>query len=382
MPLQSSFFGSEVGHGGSGWLGGLVKHRSGGDYTLVFPGFISIFPAPQPLPSAMTTPWTSLPTAPAVLTADPSRTTAVMPLPGLAILALSGPDSMKFLQGQTTTDFRDVEQGRVLPGAVCSLKGRVLFSFTAIPDGENVLLVLPDDQLDAALIHLKKYAAFSKTQLTDARGKTALAGIEGTVAEKKVAALFGNAPAAGRCVKNAAGAWAARVGTTPRFLLGLPAETLADTWHRLQQDAVVADAQAWRAADIRDGIASVFAASRDLFQPQELNYPAIGGVSYNKGCYTGQEVVARLHFRGKLKQRLYRLAASATEVPATGQAIHAGPAHAGDVVMAAMAGENRVELLGIVKNAVVAAGGLTLGETGSSLEVLDLPYSLPPEKEE
>jgi hypothetical protein len=338
----------------------------------------------------MINPWTSLltPDLAEVLPAKPDSAnpadtgaaTVLIPLPALAVIGLTGPESIKFLQGQTTTDFREVEKGRVLPGAVCSLKGRVLFSFIAIPDGENILLVLPENQIEDALAHLKKYAVFSRTRLDHAG--MALAGISGAGAEERVKSLVGDVPAQGRVIKAADGKWVARTGAEPRYLLGLPAETLAAEWPALQQNTTLASENLWWAADIRDGLATVFAGSRDLFQPQELNYPALEGVSYNKGCYTGQEVVARLYFRGKLKQRLYRLEASDTALPAIGSKIVAEGKSVGEVVIAARGSAGKTELLAVVKNQAVHAGTLSLEASGSRLSVLALPYELAADKEE
>lgn len=328
----------------------------------------------------MSSPWTSLLDSPPAQNVDVARDTALIPLPSLGVITLTGPDSMKFLQGQTTTDFREVEKGRPLPGAICSLKGRVLFSFIALPDGENVALVLPADQIEAALAHLRKYAVFSKTQLEDASARIAVLGVAGTDSEHVLQQLGEEAPQ-GTGFRNTSGHWLARLFTDDRCLVLLPQESLAEKWPALSQSLVIADENAWWAADIRAGFATVFAATRDLFQPQELNYHALDAVSYDKGCYTGQEVVARLYFRGKLKQRLYRLEA---EQPVENQshAIFAEGAHVGAVVMSATEHDGKVVLLAIVRNAAARAGGLILGESGPSLKVMELPYELPAEKEE
>jgi folate-binding protein YgfZ len=326
--------------------------------------------------SDMNTPWYQYAFAPAA-SIDLTACTAVLPLPGLAVLGLDGPESMKFLQGQTTADFRKAEEGQVLPGAICSLKGRVLFSFVAIPDGGNVQLVMPADQIDAALTHLKKYAVFSKTQLADARAGHALLGVAGPGADALVQQLAGTVPAADRASHGNDGSWAIRRGHA-RFLVALPAATLATQWPALSAQAVVATEELWWAEEIRAGQATVSAATRDHFQPQELNFHATGAVSYDKGCYTGQEVVARLYFRGRLKQRLYHLRSQA---PADGQAIFAAGHHVGDVVMQASDG-NVLELLAVVKNEAVRGGGLTLGENGPPLSLQALPYALPADKEE
>lgn len=306
---------------------------------------------------------------------------ALMPLTSLGVISLTGPDSMKFLQGQTTTDFREVENGRVLPGAVCSLKGRVLFSFIAVPDGENVALVLPRDQIEDALAHLKKYAVFSKTQLNDASDRLALLGVAGPEATSVLRQLGLDIPVAGRMSRSDAGILAARLFEEDRFLLLLPLDHLARYWPQLQvPDSLLAE-KAWWAADIRAGFVTVFAAARDRFQPQELNYQALDAVSYNKGCYTGQEIVARLYFRGKLKQRLYRLEGPASNANQVRE-IYAGDTPVGEVVMSTFAGTDHAAFLAVIKNAAVQAGELTLGENGSPLVVKELPYSLPADKEE
>ncbi|HET8731633.1 MAG TPA: hypothetical protein VFM34_11075 [Moraxellaceae bacterium] len=320
----------------------------------------------------MTTPWTAL-TLPR--SATPEAT--LLPLPGLTVLSLAGPDSVKFLQGQTTTDFRDVAQGHVLPGAICSLKGRVLFSFIAVPRGEDVDLVLPADQVEAALAHLGKYAVFSKTRLEDASQRLALLGLTGVRSMEALDRLGLAAPTAGSVSVRDDGAWATPIVGKERYLVALPADSLTAAWSTLTSEFTGGIESQWWAADIAAGFATVFASSRDQFQPQELNYPSLGAVSYNKGCYTGQEVVARLYFRGKLKQRLYRLdAAMAGEGP-----VMTGDAAVGDVVMTAPDGE-RIAMLAVVKNAAVKAGGLRWGASGPDLAVKDLPYDLPSDKEE
>lgn len=303
----------------------------------------------------------------------------LIPLPSLGVLSLAGPESAKFLQGQATTDFREVEKGRVLPGAICSLKGRVLFSFIASPKLTDIDLVIPNDQLTDALTHLKKYAIFSKTQLSDAREQRALLGIQGTQATAAVQALFTSIPEIGTTAHDEQGRWVARLAEH-RFLVSLPAATIQDDWQLLHAKGQHSAESAWWLEEVTAGRATIFAESRDVFQPQELNYPAIEGVSYNKGCYTGQEIVARLYFRGKLKQRLYRASLNASEPIGEERGIYAGDTHVGDVVIFAQH-NGRAELLAIIKNKAVTEA-LTLGISGHALTIQTLPYELPAEKEE
>lgn len=322
--------------------------------------------------------WSALPTPLSADLAPADVPLVIMPLSGLACLQVSGPDSYKFLQGQCTTDFREVEQGKVLPGAICSLKGRALFTFLAVPSTGAVYLLLPQDQLADAYTHLKKYSIFSKVTLT-ADSEAPLLGVMGTDSSSALNKLLNAVPAAGQS-STSEGIVTATL-TNDRYLLVLPAaQTETAATKLLAMQALVAPETTWHLADIRAGLAHVRAANRDQFQPQELNYPALSGVSYTKGCYTGQEVVARLHFRGKLKQRLYRLSADARASAET--RIYAGEDHVGDVVNMAISEDNRIELLAVVKNAAIRNGALTLGEQGPVLHVQDLPYSLDADKEE
>jgi folate-binding protein YgfZ len=348
----------------------------------------------------MTTLWNTFPIKPAFMR-DTATQTVFIPLPSVGLLGFTGPESMKFLQGQTTTDFREVAMGRVMRGSVCSLKGRVLYSYIAIPNGDDVQLLLPDDQLESAFIHLKKYAVFSKTQLHDQRATHALMGVLGPEAEQEVAHLFGAAPAPDQVIHSVDGRWVCRMGQESRFLLVFPAEALMIHWNDLSTRCI-AEESVWWLAEIHAGQATIFAATRDIFQPQELNFHATGAVSYQKGCYVGQEVVARLYFRGKLKQRLYRLAGNAQDA-LPGSAIFSEGQVVGHEVMSCT--QNGVlEMLAVVKNAAMQMhrvshdenspapplavspsalwrSRLSYGENGPTLTDLPLPYALPADEE-
>jgi folate-binding protein YgfZ len=123
--------------------------------------------------------------------------------------------------------------------------------------------------------------------------------------------------------------------------------------------------------------------TRELFIPQMLNLQAVGGVSFKKGCYTGQEIVARMQYLGKLKRRLYRLSLDAADLPEPGTQLFA-PSHnssIGEVVLAAKAGQN-IELLAVLQAEAAEAGDLHLGTLeGPALHLLDLPYELDRDRE-
>ncbi|HEX5276608.1 MAG TPA: hypothetical protein VFW42_02950 [Fluviicoccus sp.] len=314
----------------------------------------------------MSTPWSAL-SVNATSAADAA--VLLVPLPSDAVLTVTGPDSTKFLQGQTTTDFREVTADTSRPGCYCNLKGRAVLSFRAMLWRDSVQLVMDAGLLATAKTTLQKYIVFSKAQLGSPA--TAALGVVGENAADFIRAQFGNCPENADGVLDAGAVLITRLPGQGRFLLLIEETALPEVWKKLSGAAAVGGLADWRLAQVRAGEAQVLTAGSEQFQPQELNYPSLNGVSYNKGCYTGQEIVARLYFRGKLKQWTHRFAVAAETAPEPNTPLlNAEGQTAGHVVLAAQAGGNQVEMLAIARHDRLE--GLFL--EGRPLTVLDLPY--------
>lgn len=316
----------------------------------------------------MSTPWSAL-----SVNAIAASGGAVMlvPLPSDAVLTVTGPDSAKFLQGQTTTDFREVTTTTSRLGCYCNLKGRAVLSFRAMLWRDSVQLVVDAGLLTTAKATLQKYIVFSKAQL--ATPATAVLGVLGERAEDFIREQFGNCPESGDSVLDTGAVLVTRLPGQGRFLLLVEEAALPEVWTQLSSSAAVGSLEDWRLAQVRAGEPQVLVTGSEQFQPQELNYPALNGVSYNKGCYTGQEIVARLYFRGKLKQWAHRFTVSAETAPEPNTPLlNAEGQTAGHVVLAAKAGETRVEMLAIARHDRLE--GLLLA--GQPLTVLDLPFAV------
>ncbi|PXC09085.1 folate-binding protein YgfZ, partial [Pseudomonas aeruginosa] len=166
--------------------------------------------------------------------------------------------------------------------------------------------------------------------------------------------------------------------------LWVPAQRAEAVLATLREHSREAPLDDWLLGQVRAGIGQVFGATRELFIPQMINLQAVGGVSFKKGCYTGQEIVARMQYLGRLKRRLYRLALDADEVPAPGTGLFS-PVHStsvGEVVLAARTPENSVELLAVLQDDAVADGRISLGSAeGAPLVLLNLPYTLDSDRE-
>ena len=316
----------------------------------------------------MSSVWESLSTT----VATTSTNTTIIPLANESVLTVQGADALKFLQGQSSSDFTQVHDTSSRLGCLCNLKGRAILSFRAVNwQKETFHLVMDAPLVATAKTLLQKYIVFSKAQLSTP--DLAAFGVMGEGATTLISQLFGNCPTAIDDVISNEQASVIRLHGVQRFLVLAQPETLTTLWPKLIQQAAIGDLNTWRLAQIAAGEAQVLASTSELFQPQELNFQSLNGVSYNKGCYTGQEIIARLYFRGKLKQFIHRFQASSTDLPALNAAIVDATEHTqGHVVLTAKRDDNTVEMLAIARRGHL--DNLHLAETKQALTLLDLPY--------
>lgn len=297
------------------------------------------------------------------------------PLSHEGVLAVRGADAAKFLQGQLTCNLNYLSDTQASLGARCTQKGRMQSSFRILLQGDGVLLAMASELLEPQLADLKKYAVFSKSKLTDESAAWVRFGLSN--ADQALASLGLELPAETDSVARSDTLIAIRV-SPGRSELWVPVEQAEAVRAQLATQLQPADLNQWLLGQIRAGIGQVMPQTRELFIPQMLNLQAVGGVSFKKGCYTGQEIVARMQYLGKLKRRLYRLSLDATELPEPGTPLFA-PSHnsaIGEVVIAAKA-DQCVELLAVLQAEAADSGDVHLGALeGPGLHLLDLPYSL------
>ncbi|MFI8559867.1 YgfZ/GcvT domain-containing protein [Pseudomonas putida] len=304
------------------------------------------------------------------------------PLSHEGILAVRGSDAGKFLQGQLTCNINYLSLDHASLGARCMVKGRMQSSFRILPEGNGYLLAMASELLDAQMADLKKYAVFSKATLTDESAAWTRFGLQGGQAALQAlqVPLPADAPA-GTTVRNAG---LIAVAVSPgRVELWVPAEQAGSVGDTLAASMAEASLNDWLLGQIRAGIGQVTGPTRELFIPQMINLQALDGVSFKKGCYTGQEIVARMQYLGKLKRRQYRLALEQQEVPLAGTEIFS-PTHGssvGEVVLAASTGHG-CELLAVLSAEAVADDNLHLASLGGPrLTLLNLPYELDRDQE-
>jgi len=295
----------------------------------------------------------------------------------LAALRVSGADAATFLQGQLTSDVDALEPGSLHLSAWCSPKGRVLANFMLRRiDADGFELLLPRLLLESVQRRLTMFVLRSKVAIHDASDATIRIGIGGPAAAQCIAAAIGIAPALHRSTAIEGGAMAGLPGS--RFIAFLEPLHAASLWHRLGA-VCAAGFPCWRWLTIRAGVPMILPSTQDRFIPQMINLDALGAVSFQKGCYTGQEIVARTQYLGRLKERL--ALAHGNTVAEPGERLYApsfGDQPCGTVLNAGAAPGGGADLLLVAQIAAIAAGELRTGsQDGAALTLLPLPYAAP-----
>ena len=291
------------------------------------------------------------------------------------ILAVRGVDASKFLQGQLTCNLNYLNEDTSSLGARCTQKGRMQSSFRILLQGTDCLLAMARELIEPQLLDLRKYAVFSKSKLTDESdawvrfglqdGDAALVSLGLDLAQDTDSVARANELVAIRVSPGRAELWA-------------PADQADALKLRLSEQLPESSLNDWLLGQIRAGVGQVFETTREEFIPQMINLQAVGGVSFKKGCYTGQEIVARMQYLGKLKRRLYRLSAEGSDVPAPGTPLFSpvNASSAGNVVIAAQSGQG-IELLAVLQADAAEGGQVHLGaQDGPALQLCELPYTL------
>lgn len=295
----------------------------------------------------------------------------VLTLSRFGLLTFTGPDARAFLQGQLSCDVEGLAPDAVTPGSYNTPKGRMLATFLLWADADEYRMLLPQALCESVRKRLAMYILRSKVKAEDLTAAHRLYGLLAGDPAEVCAPLGLAAPAQPYHVATAAGHTAVRLDAD-RVLLVAPADS--------RIAATSPNDDAWTLADIRNGLPWVLPETQEQFVPQTANLDLIGGVSFSKGCYPGQEIVARMHYLGKLKERMLRAHVDAAP-PAPGTRLYSrafGAQAAGMVVNAAPAPEGGSELLAVAQRAAETAGDLALATPeGPRLHPLPLPYPVP-----
>ncbi len=275
------------------------------------------------------------------------------PLPNYQLIAVTGDKAATFLQGQITCDVRDINPTQTRRGAHCSPKGRVLFTFRVLEFQTRLYLLVPTVMTDTLLTQLKKYAVFSQVTLKVDEALKVM-GCVGTDISDTLVELFGDVPIDADQAIDKNDGLLIRVqneNTAPRFEVIATTNAMMQLQQTLQKKHAEKTAEQWQRSEINAAIPTIYPQTANLFTPQMLNYPALNGVSFKKGCYTGQEVIARTHYLGKAKRHLHRLSMTSTTPLVPGDALtNEKQEVVGIIIDAALQEADEYQLLAVVQD--------------------------------
>lgn len=302
--------------------------------------------------------------------------TYLMPL-NQGLIEIKGPDSVKFLQGQVTCDVRELAEKTTRLGAQCNIKGRMLLCFRALQsDSERILLRVHSGLVANGLTSLGKYIVFSKAKLADLSQSYCYFGLAGTQAAKLLEDTFAVSLAQDNDWQAAGEHLIIRIAEN-RYECWIAVHEAETIWHQLSAKATPTSQSLWNLLNIQAGIGDITPETFEAFTPQAINFQLVNGINFRKGCYTGQEIVARLHYRGTLKRHMYRFGfEGAQELPLPGAELkNAEGKTVGEVILAAYTNGVDGELLASVVDDERVA--IYLANNPQKLSLLALPYAIP-----
>lgn len=266
----------------------------------------------------------------------------------LGILEVSGDDAVTFLQGQVTNDVKLLAGNNSQYAGYCSPKGRLLALFLAFAHQDHLHLQLPASLVEPIMKRLKMYVMRSKVNIVDKSADILCFGLAGEGAEAAVKAFFNVAPESPHHLITLESATLLRLaGDFPRFEIFTNRTHAEHIWNALAANSIKVGKPAWDYLEIQAGIPEIVPATQEAFVPQMINLDALDGINFKKGCYTGQEIVARTHYLGKVKRRTQLAHIASEQAPQAGDNIQLSGADEaiGQIVRAAPAPNGGFDVL-------------------------------------
>lgn len=309
--------------------------------------------------------------------------TCLCELSPLGLIGANGEDAQKFLHSQFTNDLNQVTPSVSQLSSYCTPKGRMLSIFRIYQDDDGYRLILPLGVIEVTIGKLNMFKLMSKVAISDESDQRVVFGIAGPAVESALGDLDVTAPAEVNGCTHGKGVTLIRLSTgeRARILLVANVDSAVALWGRLSARLPVATSDLWDLHDIHDGIPQVTADNSEAFTPQMTNLELIGGISFKKGCYPGQEVVARTHYLGKPNRRMYRIHVAGEDAPpppGTNIFSHEDANQpVGKIVIAQKAPAGDSSALAVLRTTKADDENLRLGDvTGPKISTKPLPYSL------
>ena len=307
----------------------------------------------------------------------------------LGLLEISGADAVTFLQGQVTNDVNLLTGTNAHYSAYCNPKGRMLALFLAFAHHNNQLgnhlhLQFNRELLEPIMKRLKMYVMRSKVEIKDVSDSIIKFGINGPEAASMLEAVFNKVPMFSKIptedyelvsLDNGAILKLPSYNDDARFEIFTDAVNAPLIWDALKNNCKVVEKPHWDWLEIQAGIPDIELKTQEQFVPQMLNLDILGAINFKKGCYTGQEIVARTHYLGTVKRRTYLTEINAEASPTAGdKVLDAAKNEVGQIVRVAPNATSGFDALIELRIEAIEAGGLTCNE--AAITVKNLPYAV------
>ena len=313
---------------------------------------------------------------------DTPSATVMTDLSHHSLIRFSGEDAKTFLQSQLTCDIQEINPHKAQYGSYCTPKGRILATFLLWQQGEDFLMQLPASLAAAIQKRLAMYVLRAKVKITDASDDLIRIGIASPDAFALIANITGSPSSSIQSLQVTHDKEISFLYLSQqRIELITTLENAPELWNRLSQHAKTAGAGCWDWLTIASGIPVILPETQEMFLPQMINLDAIGGVSFKKGCYPGQEIVARTQYLGKLKRRMFLAHISTAQTITAGDALYSNDMEdqsSGNIVNAALSPHGGFDVLAVIQQSSVETCRIHWQSLqGPALEIKSLPYPLP-----
>jgi folate-binding protein YgfZ len=315
--------------------------------------------------------------ASAELKSTGSNTLIMANLSHFGIIHFSGEDASEFLQGQLSCDVTKIDHYTAQYGSCCTPKGRMLASFLVWKNSSGYFMQLPISLLITLEKRLSMYVMRAKVKLNNDSDKYVRIGVAGSLASEVVEKIFGVSPDPFLGVINCENESVICL-SQDRFEIVTTQEHAPKIWENLKKYAMPVGRSCWDWLEVKEGIPVITPATQEQFVPQMTNLEAIGGISFQKGCYPGQEIVSRTQFLGKIKRRMYLANICTKESISAGDELYSAKKQVcGMVVNAAPSPEGGYDVLAVIRTDSVKNENIYWKEIkGPTLKILPLPYVL------
>ncbi len=299
----------------------------------------------------------------------------------MGVIAVHGPDAATFLQAQFSNDISEVDESSSQLNAYCSPKGRILGLMRIFRQGETWYLRLPADSLEMVIERLRMYIMRAEVTLEDISDNFLRIGISGDAASDELGSVAGAVRAEVNQVLHHNDMSILRVpGAQQRYEVYINAlDSARKLWDTLNVRGAPVGESAWRLLEIQTGLPNIFAATAELFVPQMTNLQLVNGLSFKKGCYPGQEIVARMQYLGTLKRRMYLGHIDSDEKTVPGDSLYSSDNSEqaiGRIVDAQPHPDGGQSALAVIQINAADTGNMHTGSSdGPSFTLKSLPYA-------